>query len=209
MSFSEEEYAAGRPFLYHLTDRRNVARIRRTRKLQSAATLFELAKQLELVSDRRSEASPIEVDGERVYLCDQAPLHNGNIQFSAGWSLPKFVEHLNQHVFFWSGWSRRPVPHGVRHFKRYSLKQPVTIRSTFHAVRGKNPGAELLFCKYNSGSPRCSNGQRSPRGPETFSTALSCCFGPGEVVEVVLRNSVVLPDGTECANDIGGPWRPL
>src|SRR5437762_13976257 len=47
MSFSEEEYAAVRPFLYHLTDRRNVERVSRTGKLQSAATLLELAGQLE------------------------------------------------------------------------------------------------------------------------------------------------------------------
>ena len=184
MSFSEEGYATVRPFLYHLTDRRNIERVRRTGSLQSAATLLQQAGQLQVVRARRIAALQITVEGDPVILCDQAPLHEGNIQFNGGWSLPEFVEHLNHHVFFWSGWNSGPVPYGVRHFNRYSLERPMVIRATFQSVRTKNPGAQLRFCRYNSGSPRWSNGRPSPRGPGTFSTALSSCFWPREVVEV-------------------------
>jgi hypothetical protein len=158
---------------------------------------------------RRGEPLPIDVHGERVILCDQAPLYEGNAQFANGWSFADFVQHLNQHVFFWSGWERAPVPHGFRHFQRYQFDQPIVIRATFQSVRNKNSAAEPLFCKYNSGSPRWSNGRPSPRGPETFSTAPTSCFNPGEVVEVVFRSSVTLPNSTECANSVFGPWRPL
>lgn len=209
MSFREEHYATLRPFLYHLTNRHNIERVRRTRKLQSTAALLTLAKQAGFLRRRRSEPLPIEVNRERVILCDQAPLRAGNAQLTSGWSFPHFIEHLNHYVFFWSGWARGPVTYGVRYFERYSAERPIVLRARFQSVRKKNPTAEPLFCKYNSGSPRWSNGRPSPRGPETFSPAQTTCFNSGEVVEVVFHGSVTLPDDTEYARSVTGPWCSL
>jgi hypothetical protein len=209
MGIDEESYATLRPFLYHLTDKQNVERVRRTRKLQSAAILLGLAGQVDAVRNRRNESLPVFVQAERVILRDQTPLYENNTQLEGGWSFAEFVEHLNHHVFFWSGWERGPVAYGVRHFQRYCPEQPVIIRASFRSIRGENPDAEPLFCKYNSGSPRCSNGRRSPRGPQTFSTAQTADFTPGNVVEVVFRGSVILPTDREYKNSVTGQWRHL
>jgi hypothetical protein len=209
MSFSEDDYARVRPFLYHLTAQENVSRLRQLRELQSAATLLRLADRAQSVTHPRPEHLPIEVRGERVILRDQAPLHEGNIQFSDGGSFPDFVQYLNQHVFFWSGWRMQPSDYGRRHFQHYSSERPVILRAPFLSIRKRNPLSRPLFCKYNSGSPRWSHGRPSPRGPDTFSPAENSTFTPGDVVEVVFRDSIALPDDTQYARALTGPWRPL
>jgi uncharacterized protein DUF7002 len=161
-----------------------------------------------MLRNRRDQAVTIKVETEHVILRDQAPLNKGNIRFENGWSFAKFVEHLNRHVFFWSGWKTGPISYGVRQFQRYCSEQPVILRCSFRLIRGENPGANPFFCKYNSGSPRCSNGQRSARGATTFSTAQNADFTPGNVVEVVFHGSVILPPDTEYKNG-DGRWRPL
>jgi hypothetical protein len=208
MPFDEESYEKRRPFLYHLTDRRNVERVRRTRKLQSAAILLGLAGQADAVRNRRNKALPVIVEADRVILRDQAPLHEGSIQLEGGWSFAELVDHLNQHIFFWPGWETRMIDYGDRYLEHYSSEMPVVFRVRFRSIRAENPNAEPLFCKYNSGSPRCSHGQRSPRGPQTFSTAQSADFTPKNVKEVVFRDAVSLPADTEYKNG-DDQWRPL
>jgi hypothetical protein len=209
MSFCEDDYAALRPFLYHLTDLRNFERISRTRNLQSAGVLLDLVGQSHIARTRRNDKISVDVDGELVTLCDQLPLYEGNIQFANDWTMPDLIEHLNRFVFFWSGWNRGPVVYGVRHFLRYSEEQPRIIRAAFQSLRGINSAADVRFCKYNSGSPRCNTGRRSPRGPDTFARAKSCSFKPSDVVEVVFKSSVALPEDTEWASNIAGPWSAL
>ena len=209
MSFSEKNYAQIRPFLYHLTFRENMGRIAFTRRLQSAATLHRIAGQKHILTCPRRKRMHLTVGDHRVILNCQATFHENNAQFTKGWSLPKFVKHLNRHVFFWSGWERGPVKYGVRYFGHYSSLDPVIIRARFVSVRKQNSKSAPLFCRYNSGSPRWSNRQRSCRGPETFAPAESCGYTAGKVTEVVFRDFVVLPDDTESANSLDGPWRRL
>jgi hypothetical protein len=57
------------------------------------------------------------VNTERVNLRDQAPLYEKKIRLHDGWSFEKFVEHLNRHVFFWSGWETGPIDYGARYFQ--------------------------------------------------------------------------------------------
>src|SRR3989442_684976 len=149
MPIDEETYAELRPFMYHLTDWQNVERLQRTRKLQRAATLLALAGKIDAVTNRRDKAFTATVETEAVILRDQAPLYENTIRLEGGWSFAEFVEHLNQHVFFWPGTETGPIDYGVRHFQRYSSEQPVIFRVRYLSTRAENPDAEPLFCKYN------------------------------------------------------------
>ena len=209
MGFSEETYAQLRPYLYHSTNRDNVARIVATRRLESAASLLELANRKDALIKPRRQSLPMRIDGYQAILCDRSPLHEKNIRFTNGWAFSEFVKYVNEHVFFWSGWERGLVDYGLRHFERYSSERPIILRVPFLSLRDQNPGAATLFCRYNSGSPRWSGGRPSPRGPETFQHALTCDFTPGQVVEVVFRDSVALSRDVEFANGFSGPWRPF
>jgi len=51
-----------------------------------------------------------------------------------------------------------------------------------------------LFCRFNSGSPRVSGGNKPPRGPETFVPGEQLFLPPSRVVETAFRGSVRLPE---------------
>src|SRR5882672_8653746 len=107
-----------RPFLYHLTDTRNVRRILRTRRIESAAHLLRLARRTDLVRERRRAHVSISVDGEEIAIRDQAPLHQGNMALADGCTFSDFVALLNERVFFWPGSADGPISYGVRHHGR-------------------------------------------------------------------------------------------
>jgi hypothetical protein len=149
------------------------------------------------------------VEGETVLLRDQAPLHAGNMQLDSGWSFARFVRHLNDRVFFWPGGEGGPISYGLRHFGRYESEVPVILRVPFASLVAANPQLELLFCRYNSGSPRWSRGVAAPRGATTFVPAANAVFGPANVVEVTALNGVHLPNDSAQGQHPQGPWTPL
>lgn len=209
MPFILDRYSRIRPFLYHLTARENIERIRTSRRIDSTTALLAAAANEEGVRIRRTATTPISIGSDQVLLRDQAPLYRGNIEFTDGWELEDFVEDINRRVFFWSGWEYGPIPHGVRHFGRYQAEHPLILRVPFDALRRCNAEQTPFFCKYNSGSPRRFQGRSSPRGPDTFLPADHCSYNPGDVVEVTFIGSVTLPDNTEVSDHVEGPWRRL
>src|SRR4051812_23502905 len=168
MSFSATEFARLRPYLYHLTDARNLPRIMRLRRLDCAAELMSAADRAELVTVRRASHQVISVSGEDVLLRDQAPLHRGNIAFGDGWDFSSFVRLLNERVFFWPGNAHGPNSYGLRHFQRYQHESPVLIRVKTAELFDSNSDRSITFCRYNSGAPRWSRGKAAPRGASTF-----------------------------------------
>ena len=72
-----------------------------------------------------------------------------------------------------------------------------------------NSGVEPMFCRFNSGSPRYSNGRASPRGPGTFVSSDRFAGRPSEVVELTFPGSVKLPKRTEYGSTPDGPWIEL
>jgi hypothetical protein len=209
MAFTIAAFQQARPFLFHLTARSNVKRINRTRSLQSAAFLFAASGDGVMIDRKRTDIHEIEVDGEVVSIRDQAPLHKGNIRFQGGWSFADLVRHLNEHVFFWPGSESGPIAYGVRHFERYRDGAPVLLRVRCESLVAANSDRAPLFCKFNSGSPRCSGGLGSVRGPTTFVESPSCDFTPGKVVEVTFREQVLLPGDVEMGNSPSGLWTQL
>jgi hypothetical protein len=132
---------------------------------------------------RRCAHEQITVDNTVISVRDQAPLHEGNLKLPTGYTFEELIESLNSRLFFWPGTAAGPISYGVRHFERYKQERPVIIRTDLQSLLSANPAAEPSYCAYNSGSPRCSNGRKSPRGPDTFLPAAKFAKAPTQVVE--------------------------
>jgi hypothetical protein len=83
------------------------------------------------------------------------------------------------------------------------------LRIHFQSLVESNPAAEPRFCRYNSGSPRCSYGKKSPRGPQTFVAADQFAERPKRVVEVTFATPITLPPTSQFASALSGPWKNL
>jgi hypothetical protein len=103
VGFQIDKFITLRPFLYHLTAQENLARLRASRSIVSASELMKRAGRTDLLRVRRKGHEVIEVDGQRISLRDQKPLHSGNILFAEGFTFEDFVESLNCRIFFWPG----------------------------------------------------------------------------------------------------------
>lgn len=198
MPLDIERFVRLRPVLFHLTATPNAARIRDTGLIYPASALYRSAGMAPSIRTRRAEGQWIEFGGERVHIRDQAPLHRGNITFSGGWVFEDLVAHLNDHVFFWPGTTDGPISYGRRHFERYAGDDAVVLCLDTRAIFAANTDPGPRFCKYNSGSPRCTGGRGSPRGPDTFLDADGFPHRPSEVIEVTFPDVVRL-DGCEIA----------
>jgi hypothetical protein len=207
MPFDIASYSKLRPFLYHLTHRENLPQLQVSMRLESAERLLKSCGQTEQVRNRRERSAVLKIDSNSVRVTDQVPLYAANIEFEAGWDFDRLIAHLNQFVFFWSGNEDGPVAHGQRHFRRYSQEQPVMLRVPFASLVSSNR-CTPLFCRYNSGSPRCVRGRKSPRGNSTFLEAPACDFARSDVVEVAFKGFVWLPVDIQFHND-RREWVPL
>ena len=208
----ETKFVDTRPWLYHLTARMNVKRIRDERRLDCAATLLRAGDREDVVRQRRKSSEVVCIRDSCIHIRDQRPLHCKSMSLLGGWGFDDWVEHLNGLVFFWPGRrDERPVCSGVRHYERYKKAGEcvcvirVSTRDTFD----KNHPAEPRFSRYNSGSPRWSGGKPSPRGPDTIVPGGQFVDRPCDVVEVAYRKQVALPDSAEVACSPFGKWRPL
>jgi len=183
--------------LWHFTHKQNLPLIRSSRTLYCASRLLPDALGDKPRRDRSIRTGlPV--------LRDQALLADGSIAFEGGWSLADFVSDLNRRVFFWSGWSDRPVRSGRRAFARYKATDTV-LRLPFRGVVRHSP----YFSRCNSGATRKQDGDAVPRGPETFLPAEECAFDAAAVVEVSFLGCLSLPNETETGPSLEGPWEPL
>jgi hypothetical protein len=202
-------YGRLRPYLYHLTARSNLPRIRQGKALESAASLARQANESAIIETRRAAHLPIVVDGEPVMLRDQFPLREKNMRLEDGWTFERFISHLNERVFFWPGNGDGPNDYGWRHYGRYETEKPVIVRASFSSLIGANPQLAPLFAKVNSGSPRWSGGTPPMRGSRTFVAANDATFAAGEVVEVTFQGRVHLPADAQVADAPDGAWSAL
>jgi hypothetical protein len=209
MGFAQHEFVRLRPYLFHLTARTNLVRLGRTRRIHPASLIFAETGRDDLQRLRRKTLLALTLEGEEIVVRDQVPLHPGNISLSDGWTFESFVEDLNRRVFFWPGTTAGPIPYGVRHFDRYKDESPAILRIPTQELFEVNKAAEPRFCRFNSGSPRCSNGLRSPRGANTFVSAGGADFSPGRVVEVTFDTTVVLPESAQVCGSSLSDWETL
>lgn len=196
MAFDLSDFAQVRPWVYHLTDGRNLAAIRHSQRLSTAAELLERAGRSAEMRQRRDQLVPVEVDGQTIVLKDQKPLALANADVSE-WSAGDFIEHLNRHVFFWPGTLQGPVKHGTRLFAAYNGAGIAILRVPTLDLLNANPRTAPLFCAFNSGAPRMQQGRRVRRGPDLFLPATAFPRRASEVVEMVFSSSMDLPSTTE------------
>lgn len=204
-----EEFTKARPYLFHLTHRDNLRHIRELGCLLPASTLMQRANHPELIRTVRRGSRQLSVDGRAITIRDQDKLHKGNMRAPDGFAFEDLVEILNGRVFFWPGAAGGPISYGIRHFERYRSEKPVILRIGSQSLLAVNAGAVPRFCRYNSGSPRCSNGKGSPRGPETFKLSGEFHETPSKVIEVTFDQPIALPQETEYGAAPNGPWHSL
>src|SRR6185503_5907064 len=197
MGIDIQEIVRLRPYLFHLTDTRNVERILRTRVLEPASHIMALAGREDLAAVKRAMHVKVSVGGDDVFLRDQAPLYAGNMKLPPGWAFDTFIQSLNKRVFFWPGSNVGPIDYGVRHFNRYQAETPSILRVRLASLLDANQGIELEVCRYNSGSPRWSRGIPAPRGPLTFVDPARADFSTSQIVEITVPGPVNLPNDVE------------
>ena len=207
MPFTLPSFAKTRPYLYHLTSQRNCKRLLRSRTLHCAAKVLRDSNNRKWINEKRTDIVTVTFDDDELDLRDQAPLYRGKTRLEGGWTFEELVRELNERVFFWPGWNHGVISYGVRHFERYEDDGPAILRVKTEDVFDANTRLVPHFCKYNSGSPRTTNGRGSPRGPNTFIGCEVAPFLPSNVVEVTYRGSVTLPAMIEVADGPLGPWK--
>jgi hypothetical protein len=205
--FHIDRFVQLRPFLYHLTNATNVTRVLRVGRLESAARIFRTGKRPHMAIVRRPKSVLVSLGGDTVVVRDQAPLHPGHTALQPGWRFEDLVAYLNNRVFFWPGTEAGPIPSGLRYYERYASEKPAIVRVATAAIISANPARTPEFCRYNSGSPRSSNGVRSPRTAKTFVEGREAAFGAAQVVEVTFCDQAVLPQEVEVGSSPRGPWR--
>lgn len=205
MPFTLAQLVRCRPFVYHLTAASNLSGIAESQRLRCANDLLAEAGLAHRSSAKRLKHLPVLANGRTTWLRDQIPLIERAIAFENGWNLDRFVQHVNQHVFFWPGRLSGPISPGMNHFECYRAEAPVILRMPTAALWD----AGLSFSRYNSGAPRCSGGKYSPRGGSTFLPANAFSGTASEVVEVVAKSACTLPSNVEVSSSPTGPWRKL
>lgn len=200
------------PFLYHVTYEDSLDRIRRLRRLESAASLMEAGGQDEWLRKRRDSMLRFLIGDDQIVLTDQLPINEKNISLQEEWILDDLIEALNRRVFFWRGSEKGLLRSNQGHFGKYedAGHELVFLRLSFIEVCRINAERGPELCKHNSGAARQYDGNPIPRGPKTFVRPGEAEFKKGEVQEVVYRGFVNLPDTTDvCAGSWEGPWQPL
>lgn len=210
MPFTTGQFLHARPYLFHLTAEEHRGSLRQARQLLPAADIIIQANAQGLLSERRREHVSLSFSGTTIKLRDQKPLHAGNMLLEGGLSFGEFVAILNGRVFFWPGYSNGlPIPYGQRHYDRYAAESPLLLRVPTADLLAHNQHLQPEFCKFNSGSPRWTNGRPSPRGRQTFLDGSLANFGAASVVEVTFAGVVSLPATTQIGPTPSGPWSPL
>ena len=208
MAFILSQFATLRPYVFHMTATENLEHIRQRRALTCAARLYDLAGAARPMEPRRA-CVRLRVGDVLVIVRDQGPLHRGNIELRGGWDFQDVLADLNGRVFFWAGTERGPSAYGLRYFERYRSEGLAVLRVRCEELLAANAGRRPEFCRYNSGSPRCSGGAKSPRGPETFAAAEAADFTAGKVVEVTYADKAKLPARVDVGASPTGPWRSV
>ncbi len=198
MAFTLTQFEEYYPRLYHLTATINIPRIIHDNCLKSAQSLITKSGIGTSLRAKRSNSLQIIVDGHEISIRDQSPLHEGNCDLHGGFTFGDFVEYLNQRIYLWPGKLDQPNDYGQRYFKRYGSENPSVMCIDTEALLACNADNPPWFSKYNSGSPRCSYGKKSPRGPSTFVSCSDAEYPLGGVVEVSFYEMAELPiDGFE------------
>lgn len=196
-----------RPYVYHLTDRRNLKSIIAQKKILSTKKIVnDSAKpnKRTYLSSRRPEHDLIKINGFDFHIRDQQPISELVLgrSLTNNWTVADFIAHLNKRVFFWPTINRLQ-----RHYDRYQSENPIILRfKTDDLITLNN---DIEFCHLNSGATRCSshwNGDAPHRGADTFLTATNYLKKPATVAEVTIPDYCDLPIDYWTSASPTGAW---
>jgi hypothetical protein len=139
----------------------------------------------ELKTHKRFTHKVINVDGAKIMLRDQRPISEVALEkcLTDNWTVPRFLEYLNERVFMWPNITRLE-----RHFKRYQFEEPVIFRFSTKEIIAGNP--HVKFCRLNSGATRPNSylgGIAPKRGKDSFVTAEKFDYALRDVAEVTFE----------------------
>lgn len=206
------EFIKKKEFLYHLTDRENLERIKTTKELLSTETIINRSslsknEKNEFLTQRRKTHEVVVIDNDSYHIRDQRPISLLNLVkcLTTGFTVSDFFRMLNNRVFFWPTLQRLNS-----HYKRYSSENPIIIRVSTEALLNINSHAE--FCRLNSGATRSNSylkGAPPERGNGTFLPSEEFKYSVGKVAEVTFPNSCRLPNEIYIGNNPDGPWERI
>lgn len=209
---TKEDFVIKRPYLYHLTDRRNLESIIDDKKIYSTVCLVRLSEienQATYLKTRREKDSrriPIIVEGVPVFIRDQHPINSAldRCLTDGACTVEQFIYHLNKRVFMWPSYNRMN-----NHFQTYKHDNPIIMRFSTQDLFELNSN-NIKLSKINSGATRCVghyNGNPAPRGYNTFKTFAQLSDSRvGDIAEVTFENECNLPNSVSVSNLPDGPW---
>lgn len=194
MPFQIEGFIKLRPFVYHVTHRDNIPRLRKMRLVEPASNMLQACGKEELIRKKREEVVLLQIDGHRVVINDQAPLNSKNIELFGFMSDRDLIEFVNRLVFFWPGTAEGPVNRGANFVDHYRDRGRTVLKIPTRELIDLN--GEPLLCHFNFGAPRMQHGNPFPRSRDFFQTCDRFPRTAGKVVEVAFGSSVRLPAQT-------------
>lgn len=202
-----EKFIKLRPYLYHLTDNRNIEHILKTRKLYSTEYLVKqstIEGKTDFLSTKRDGHHEISIGEDVFRIRDQRPISLKVLgrSLTENWDTRKFILTLNQRVFMWPTIKRLNS-----HFGRYIAESPSIIRASTREVLEINGCVE--FARLNTGATRCShhyNGDAPTRGEGTFLLAEDIEYSHAEIAEVTFPVECILPKQIEIGDSPNGLW---
>lgn len=208
-----QKFIDSRKYLYHLTDQLNLKSILSDYTLKSTKELVKasnIEKKTAFLRTRRLNHCPIRINGFDIMIRDQYPLNPiiAMKNMTKGWVFEDFVYHLNSRIFFW------PTEKDLKaHYKRYENDQeyPIILRLETKEIFDLNK-TEPLFCKFNSGAPRCHNFYKkgaAPRGENSFLKAIDYPAEVGSVREVTFKDFCFLPKNIYLSSHPDKPFKKL
>jgi len=203
-----KEFIEARPYLYHLTNRKNLDIIFDERRMLStktiAHTVFDKKKAKEFLRTRRPAHETVTLNKRTLHIRDQKPVIVTVLSKSlTDGDSGDFIELLNKRVFWWPTLNRLN-----RHYNVYAAEKPVILRVETAEMLKLNPKPE--FCHLNSGATRChpAHGGHAPlRGSNSFLYAKDYNMSIASVAEVTFIDECDLPETIWTASNPDGPWK--
>jgi hypothetical protein len=193
------------PYLYHLTDRRNIDFIKDQKCLYSTVELVKMSESeldKNFLKSKRPDFVQIKVAGFSVFIRDQKPLTNAlERSLNDGFTSGSWIYNLNKRVFTWPNLKRLRA-----HYGAYETSNPIIIRLSTKEVFDLNNYPEL--CRINSGDSRCIahyGGNPMPRGKDTFQKIKDYSFD--EIAEITFSAVCKLPGVIEVGSNPDGEWK--
>jgi hypothetical protein len=206
-NMDKQEFVKKTPFLYHLTDSRNLEFIKHQKKLLSTSQIVAMSGIAEadaFLKNRRAQHSILDVNGVNLFIRDQKPLNKALAKcLTDNWTSAEFIYHLNSRVFMWPNIKRLAT-----HFGRYEKENPIIFRFNTPDILALNEHVE--FSKINSGATRPSGvfgGKAAPRGKDTFQNFDDYSFKVGSVAEVTFPQHCLLSTQFEISSSPFGDWQ--